>query len=382
MKKAPRHQGTKAPREEGTKTRSTSKSVARACLLFVLLPVAAWGDELIQREVSRLKLRPRVEVCGATVTLADVLTFAEADPRLRAEIGNQPVSPDLQPPAKTVFTHEQIVRRLGELGVNLSRVLVSGALNCQVTLEPARAPMGIEAPSAWAAAGPRHATPLTRLQVTNEGNTLADAWRAYVNAELASLGGTAEIEFERAGREFLTLTRPPWKFIIRSSGGDKLGLRELEIVIRRDGRTQRTARLAVRVRLVKDVLVARKPLGIGTFVRQEDVAFEPRILERWQDVGLDEVGQIIGQQVKRYIPVGEMIRRSDIKAVDLVKRSRPVSVSSTGDSVSVRLTGVALDSGGYGDTVRVRIGESRKDRRILRGVVSGVGSVRLIRGGV
>jgi flagella basal body P-ring formation protein FlgA len=205
-----------------------------------------------------------------------------------------------------------------------------------------------------------------------------------VNAELASLGGTAEIEFERAGQEFLTLTRPPWQFIIRSSSssGDKLGLREFEIVIRRDGRTQRTARLAARVRLVKDVLVAREPLGIGTFVRQEDVALEPRMLERRQDVGLDEVGQIIGQQVKRYIAVGEMIRRGDIKAVDLVKRSRPVSVSSAGDGVSVRLTGMALDSGGYGDTVRVRIGESRKDRRILRGVVSGVGSVSLIRGGV
>ncbi len=374
----------KGRRDEGTKGRRGSKDLARACLLFVLLPVAAWGDELIQREVSRLKLRPQVEVCGAAVTLADVLTFAEADPRLRAEIGRQPVNPDLQPPAKTVFTHEQIVRRLGELGVNLSRVLVSGALNCRVTLEPARAQTVIEAPSAWVAAGSRDAAPLTRLRATDEGNTLADALRAYVNAELASLGGTAEIEFERAGQEFLTLTRPPWKFIIRSSSssGDKLGLREFEIVIRRDGRTQRTARLAARVRLVKDVLVARKPLGIGTFVRQEDVALEPRMLERRQDVGLDEVGQIIGQQVKRYIPVGEMIRRSDIKVVDLVKRSRPVSLSSTGNSVSVRLTGMALDSGGYGDTVRVRIGESRKDRRILRGVVTGVGSVRLIRGGV
>jgi len=366
------------------KGRRGSKDLARACLLFVLLPVAAWGDELIQREVSRLRLRPQVEVCGAAVTLADVLTFAEADPRLKAEIAHQPVNPDLQPPAKTVFTHEQIVQRLGELGVNLSRVLVSGALNCRVTLEPARAQTGVEAPPAWAGAGSRHTAPLTRLQATNEGNTLADALRTYVNAELASLGGTAEIEFERAGQEFLTLTRPPWEFIIRSSssGGDKLGLREFEIVIRRDGRTQRTARLAVRVRLVKDVLVARQPLGIGTFVRQEDVALEPRMLERRQDVGLDEVGQIIGQQVKRYIPVGEMIRRGDIKAVDLVKRSRPVSVSSAGDGVSIRLTGMALDSGSYGDTVRVRIGESRKDRRILRGVVTGVGSVSLIRGGV
>jgi flagella basal body P-ring formation protein FlgA len=373
----------KGHRDKGTKGRRGLKDLARASLLLVLLPATAWGDELIRREVSRLKLRPQVNVCGAAVTLADVLTFTEADPRLGAEIGHQPVNPDLQPPARTVFTHDRIVERLGELGVNLSRVLVGGALSCRVTLEPAPAQTGIEAAPAWVGAHSRYTALLTRLPATDEGNTLADALRNYVNAELASLGGTAEIEFERAGREFLTLTRPPWEFIIRSSsGGDKLGLREFEVVIRRDGRTQRTARLAARVRLVKNVLVARKPLGIGTFVRQEDVAFEPRMLERRQDVGLDEVGQIIGQQVKRYIPVGEMIGRGDIKAVDLVKRSRPVSVNSAGDGVSVRLTGMALDSGGYGDTVRVRIGESRKDLRILRGVVTGVGSVSLIGGGV
>jgi len=159
-------------------------------------------------------------------------------------------------------------------------------------------------------------------------------------------------------------------------------LRELEVLIRREGRTQRTVRLAVRVKLIKNVLVARQPLGIGTFVRSEDVGLEQRIFDRALDLGLDEPGEIVGQQVKRYIPVSEMVRRSDIKAVDLVKRSRPVSINdSDRNSVRVQLTGIALDSGGYGDIVRVRIGESRKDQRVLRGVVSGVGSVRLLEDG-
>jgi len=46
----------------------------------------------------------------------------------------------------------------------------------------------------------------------------------------------------------------------------------------------------------------------------------------------------------------------------------------------VRLTGMALDSGGYGDTVRIRMGDTRGERQLLRGVVTGLGTVRLVEG--
>ena len=105
--------------------------------LLVVLAGTATG-QLIEREVSRLKLRPHAEAHGQSVTLADVLVFTNADPRLADEIGDKPLSADPQAPKQTIITHEQIVRRLDELGVNLARVLICGAARCQVTLEPAR----------------------------------------------------------------------------------------------------------------------------------------------------------------------------------------------------------------------------------------------------
>jgi flagella basal body P-ring formation protein FlgA len=79
------------------------------------------------------------------------------------------------------------------------------------------------------------------------------------------------------------------------------------------------------------------------------------------------------------VPVGQMIRRDDIKHVDLVRRSQPVTVTG-GDNVRIRITGDALDTGGLGDTIRVRLGKSRRSQRVIRGVVTGVGMVRLAEG--
>ena len=79
----------------------------------------------------------------------------------------------------------------------------------------------------------------------------------------------------------------------------------------------------------------------------------------------------------KFIPAGQMVRRSALKSVDMVRRSRPVSVIGSTTSIQVHVTGVALDSGGYGESVRVRLGDSRKDRRVVRGVVTGLGTVRI-----
>ncbi len=349
----------------------------RISLFSVALAGSAAAD-LIEKDVSRLKLRPQAYVRGDVVTLSDVLNFTRADPRLSAEIGDEPVAAELIAPTETEITHDQVVRRLEELGVNLSRILVSGALSCHVTLEPAQAEMlpGEAADEA----------PLIRARSYEAGaTTLADVLRARIEDELASAGGTVEIEFERAGQEFLELTTPPFDFSIRGDRGRKLGLREFNITLRRDGRVQRTVRIGARAKLVKQVLVAAKPLNIGAYVRRESLDYATRIFTSGHDLGINYPEQIIGQRVKKFVPVGQMIHVDDLKVVDLVRRSQPVTVVgsvSGGDSVSIRITGDALDSGGYGDTIRVRLGDSRENYREVRGVVSGVGTVRLADGGL
>jgi len=342
-------------------------------------------------DVSRLQLRARATVGGKAVRLADVLSFAQADPRLVEQIADQPatapgagaVGRSSTSPSMVVISHEQVVRRLGELGVNLARVLVSGALRCEVTLESEvelRATRATTQVAAGAGDPGGRLPPTLSTPDAAGGKTLANVVRAFVSRELAALGEVTDLSFERAGQPYLELTTPPWEFGVTSAGGDKLGLREFRVVIRRDGRLHQTVHLMAQVRVARQVVIAQRPLSIGNTIRREDLAFETRVFDRDGPLGIARVEEVIGQEVKRFIPSGELVQPDALRARALVRRSQPVTVTGAGRSVQVQLTGEALDSGSYGDTVRVRIGDNRRQQQVLRGVVTGVSTVRLAEG--
>lgn len=335
------------------------------CLMLALAGSAGAAES----GTVRLKLRSHATVYGQTITLADVLQFGTAD-ELADQIGDEPITAQQQSHERYDVTYAQVTRCLGELGVNLARVLVDGALSCEIRIK--QSPAAAQAPS--------DSTLLLRRNAGAQSSqrTLADVLRAQVRAEMAELGGRAELRFDRGGAEFLELTTPPWEFRVSSSATTPLGLREFRVVIRRDGRVQRTTQLYAHVRLEREVVVARRPLSIGNYVRAEDVQLQTRVFDAGEDLGLPTIEAVIGQQVKRFVPVGEMVTTDAIKSVDLVRRSRPVTVIRNTGGVQLRLTGTALDNGDYGDSVRVRLGDTRATRRQLRGVVCGLGTVRLV----
>lgn len=340
-------------------------------LTIGLTAVATYAADNADPIVNRLMLRAEVAVSGSTLRLADVLVLTDADPQIIGQIGDAPVTSKPGTQLTTSISHEQVVRRLDELGVNLSRVLVSGALQCRIARP--------SAPDGASADDGEGALVHAPAKIDGSGEkTLAEVLQAHVAKELAGLGGTPEITFERAGQEFLRLTTPPWQFSVSSTGRDKLGLREFHVVIRGDGQMQRKVEVSGAVHLVQPVVVAVRPLSIGNYVRREDVSLETRVFEQDTSLGIGDVEAVVGQQVKRFIPAGELVLAEALKPVDMVVRSRPVTVTNTGGSVQMRLSGVALDSAGYGESVRVRVGDAKRDKQVLRGVVTGVGTVRLV----
>ena len=360
--------GNKATRQQGTRRAAAAIVVAAWASVFAAAGAA---------DVVGFKLRAEAVVYGGTVTLADVLAPVSGDGKLLDQIGSEPLvaKPGAVPLA--VVSHEQILHRLDELGVNLSRVLIGGALTCRVTTRSAPA-AGETVLVADVEDGPMLREPRGTSEAS--ARTLSDVVRAQVNSELKALGGTAEVEFERAGQEFLQLTTPPWEFRVSSTGKEKLGAREFHVVIRRGGQVQRNVDVFAQVRLVRRVVVARKPLNPGNMVRPDDVGLETRVFEQTAGVGFGEVGAVVGLQVKKFVPVGELVPSEALKTGELVVRTRPVTVIGDNASVQVRLSGMALDSGGYGDSVRVRVGETARDRKVLQAKVTGVGTVRLAEG--
>ncbi len=340
--------------------------VALACCI-VVSPATRAADS----DVQRLKLRPYATIYGDTVRLGDVLLLTDVDEQVVTRIESAPIFPAQHGFKSVTVTHEQIVTRLDELGVNLARVLISGATSCRVKLEAEATPE---------ASGTNEAPLLReRRETSTSGHTLRTLLTNYARNELHQLGGDVELRFERGGEELLELTNPPWDFRINATGSSKLGLREFRVVLRRDGHVQRTAHVYADVRLTREVVVAKRPLSIGNHIRRNDVHLEKRVFNDDSRIGLTSLDEAIGQQVKDFVPKDEMLTPSDVKNVDLVQRSRPVTVVGDNGGVQLRLSGVALDAGSYGDTVRVRLGD-RKHRQTLRGIVSGLGTVRLQEG--
>lgn len=321
-------------------------------------------------ETVRLRVRDIAVVTGRPATLADVLAIESAP----ADVAELATSVSLELPAAPLsetITHETIMHKLRAAGVNPGNVLLGGAAHCRLTL-------AVEAEVEAApdeAAGPTAAP--SAPSAAEGGATLADLLRERITESLRKLNGEVEVEFERSAGDALSLTSPPFEFAIRGSEGQKLGLREFSVAVRRDGKTQRTLRIAAHVRLIKRVLVARRALNQGTQLREDALEFAPRLFAEDGSLGVEFLEQAVGQRVKRFLPAGAMIQPSDLDAMDLVQRSRPVTITG-GENVSLRLTGVALDRGRYGDTIRVRLGDSRKNQREARGVVTGFASVRLV----
>ncbi len=350
-----------------------------ACLATAVVAAAqtaAWPDAPASDDAlgqaSVLRLRASAAVQRSVLRLSDVLDLSAASPELRVRLQDEALDVGVSPPAEVDVSFEVVDRLLGELGVNRTRVLLSGAMTCRVSWTAAS-----DAVSADAASGAEPAWFRTPDAEAQAGGvmTLGEAIRRYVQAELGE-AGLVEIEFEHAAMQFVRLTSPPFEFSIRASRGPKLGLREFRVSIRQDGKLHHSVQAAANVRLKRRALVAVRPLNIGTNVARDSVMFAERVFSDDSQLGYDRAEAVIGQRVARFVPEGQLLTPADIDEVELVKRSRPVTVLSDGP-IAVRAAGVALDSGGFGETVRVRLGESRRERREMRAVVVGVATVRL-----
>ncbi len=129
-----------------------------------------------------------------------------------------------------------------------------------------------------------------------------------------------------------------------------------------------------RVKLVRPVVVTARPLARGQRLDRDDLTLEPRDVS---DVGADAVAspeQVLGYVVTRPVPAGRTLSGAVLQAPVLVERGRRVRMAVEGSGINITMSGLALESGAVGETVRVR---NPASGRVVEGVVVGAGQVRL-----
>nr|WP_315257933.1 flagellar basal body P-ring formation chaperone FlgA [uncultured Duganella sp.] len=126
----------------------------------------------------------------------------------------------------------------------------------------------------------------------------------------------------------------------------------------------------VRAQVSARIAVMANDLAPGKVLADEDVLLERHDISSIAD-SIADPQEAVGMSGKRALRAGEVLRRAVLTAPTLVKRGEPVSIVARHEQIEVSMAGEALDSGGRGDTVRVR----NANGTVLRARVAGAGTV-------
>ncbi len=132
--------------------------------------------------------------------------------------------------------------------------------------------------------------------------------------------------------------------------------------------------IEVQLTEVPTYLVAARPLRAGQIVTAADVARKPSDEASATNL-LQDPQIVIGQQLRRAIPVGTWITTDLVSAPVVIRKQDLVEIRVQGGGVVIRTTAKALDEGSIGDLITV---ETMEPKRKLLARVAGTGVVEIL----
>ncbi len=290
---------------------------------------------------GNIRIRPGALIDHDQIRLADVAVIEGFAADQLFEFQDMAIADAPAFGQSKLITLNDIRAKLAGAGVNMAVVCLKGASRC-VVRRPTEMPTEQGAPqdvSARKAEGEQS----LRAQI-----------RRFVDGRLAQYGGEAEVNFRRTPASLLALSGPAYTFDIEPRSSCKLGTFELLVTIQHGPAEPQTHKVAVEVALKKNVIVALNPISRGQTITRADIMTEQRSFKKLEHIGMTKPATVIGQEAKRDIRMGGMIKAGDIKSKVLVKRNDLVSIHSVRNGIAIESIGKALADGTLGDSIEVR----------------------------
>jgi len=134
-----------------------------------------------------------------------------------------------------------------------------------------------------------------------------------------------------------------------------LGLLNFRVDILRGGKVELSdLPVTAKVSLSTRVVVARRPINMGSKIAVGDLALEQREFDSEDKIGEIELKPLMGYQAKRFIRRGYMVSLRDLKPIPLVKRNQLVNIYARSGGIVTQVVAKALKEGIYGDTIEVK----------------------------
>ena len=122
------------------------------------------------------------------------------------------------------------------------------------------------------------------------------------------------------------------------------------------------------------VLVATRNLPRGAVIEASDLATEDRNIEESPAGYLTDPAEALGKRASRPLRLGLPLTASSLENVPVIARGQRVWLLAESGSLTVRMSGTALEPGAAGDRIRVQNNESKK---VVQGLVGDDGFIRV-----
>lgn len=353
-------------------------AITLAICVFPAMPGLALAGEV--------RIWPTAVVSDREVTLKDVAEFVDFSRAARDQLEATIVAPSPCEGGEALLTIEDVRRALVDGGANLADVRLLGASRCKVS-RPLGAPRRVSPPMRSSAGNTnvqhktkRDATaqPVQgKVRASRDARTLETAVREFLAARLAELPGRVDVRFSRTNRSDLALPAESHQFDIHAASPVAPGLVTLEAQARSADGATRVIPLVAEVAVLREVVVARRPINRGRTIESADLALQERRFTETADIGLTELSAAAGQRARDFIPAGAMVTAGSLEAAPVVERGDAVTIWIRRGGVVVKASGRAQQAGGLGDVISVRREGAKRKQDLIEAVVTGPGTVTI-----
>ena len=340
---------------------------------------------------GEIRVWPTAEVTSGEVRLADIAALQGFERDALSQLSDLVDHAAPRAGGALLVRASDVRSTLQESGANLASIRIIGAARCEVSkprsarpVRPAVARRRRSKPAAGqGAAGNRGEDDRGGIRRVSSGGSLESAMLEYIEARVAPKEGRLEVRFGASSRRALELRQSDFRFLIHPSeavrSDRRLGLQSYRVDVLRGDDLIETVPVVAEVTLLRDVVVARKPINRGQTIVGRHVQIDERRFDDLSKVGITELSAAIGKQSRRFVRQGQMLSDDSVEIPATVLRGESVTIWHRGSGLQIKTSGKALEAGRLGSRIRVRRDGARRSAEIIDATVTGPGTVELVK---
>lgn len=330
-------------------------------LIAMLVALAGRADG-----ARTIRIRSSATVMADAVLLGDVADVEADSEGLRDQLLNLSVAQIRSGESVSLVGPYEIAEALSGMGVVPASFCIYGASRCEVTFLSVNNEPVIEVEATMPILEDRTAEEVLLLDLSQRLKV-----RAAEIMGLAAESLTADWRWGHSGlQEALIAGMQVGSIEPRSPVN--LGRVQFAVTLTNDAGAEQEFLVTGQIGYLCRSVVAMRSMSVGEVIRANDVRVEIREVTNFNDVGTDNIEQVVNQEVSRSIRSNQIVTLDSIRKLQLIARRDIVEVIHRVGSIHLRFQGQALNGGGLGDLIQVH---NPNNDTIVEGRITGLGEV-------